>query len=147
MAHLSSLFFFFFFKLSIFIVEMMTKFNQELYAWIKAKKNEPFSSIGQRRVRVVEKEKEKEVIEKGSSTPVPEEGWAASPSVSIEEITPHAKKHKTGDKGKEKVGASVWADARANLAQTNEVVTLEEMKEISGVPSHEMVSRHVHKLV
>ena len=38
------------------------------------KKNEPLSSIGQRRVRVVEKE----VAEKGSSIPVPEEGQAAS---------------------------------------------------------------------
>ena len=143
----SSFFPFFFFFNSIFFVEMMTKFNQKLYAWIKAKKNEPFSSIGQRRVRVVEKEKEKEVTEKCSSTPVPKEGWAASPIVSIKEITPHAKKHKTGDKGKEKVGASIQADAGATLARVNEVVMLEEMKEISSVPSHEMVSRHVHKLV
>lgn len=33
------------------------------------------------------------------------------------------------------------------LARANEVVMLEEMKEISGVPSHKMVSCHVHKLV
>ena len=57
-----------------FFVKMMTKFNQELYDCIKVKKNEPLSSIGQRRVRVVEKE----VAEKGSSTPVPEEGQTAS---------------------------------------------------------------------
>ena len=31
--------------------------------------------------------------------------------------------------------------------RAHEVVTLEEMKEISEVPSHEMVSHHVHKLV
>jgi len=48
---------------------MTTKFNQELYAKIKAKKNEPLSSISMRRLRVVEKEKEKEVVEKGLSTP------------------------------------------------------------------------------
>ena len=52
-----------------------------------------------------------------------------------------------GDKGKEKVGASVLADVGTALAQANEVVTPEEMKEIWGMPSHEMVSRHVHKLV
>ena len=71
------------------------------------KKNKPLSSIGQQRLRVVEKEKEKEVIEKGSSTPALDEGRAASSGVSLKEITPHAKKHKTRDKGKEKVGASV----------------------------------------
>ena len=86
---------------------MTTKFNLELYAYIKVKKNETLSSIGQQRVRVVEKEKEKEVAEKGSSTPIPEEGWVDSPTVSVEEITPRSKKRRTGDKGKEKVGASI----------------------------------------
>lgn len=82
---------------------MTTKFNQGLYARIKAKKNEPLSSIGQRRVRVIEKE----VVEKGSSTPAPEEGQTTSPAVSIEEVTPRLKKCRTRDKRKEKVGAKV----------------------------------------
>ena len=60
-----------------------------------------------RRVRVVEKEKEKEVIEKGSSTPIPEEGQVASLADSVEEIIPRLKKRRTGDKEKEKVRASV----------------------------------------
>ena len=115
---------------------MMTKFDQELYARIKAKKNEPFSSISQWRVRVVEKEKE--VTEKGLSTPVSEEGQAASPSASIKEITLRSKKCWIGDKEKEKDGANVSADSGTTLVQANEVVTPEEMKEISGVPSHEM---------
>ena len=55
-------------------VEMTTKFNQEFYAQIKAKKNESLSSIGQCRLRVVEKEKEKEVIEKGFIHPYLERG-------------------------------------------------------------------------
>ena len=37
---------------------MTTKFNQEMYARMKAKKNEPLSNIGQRRLKVVEKDKE-----------------------------------------------------------------------------------------
>lgn len=115
--------------------EMTTKFDQELYAKIKAKKNEPFSSIGTRRLRVVEKEKEKEVTEKISSTPTLDEGRATSPSVSIEEVIPHTKKHKTRDKGKEKVEASIWADAGLAMARANEVVMPEELKEISGMPS------------
>ena len=84
--------------------EMTTKFNQELYAKIKTKKNKPLSSISMRRLRVMEKKKEKEVTEKGLSTPTMDEGRAASPSVSIEEVIPRTKKRKTGDKGKEKVG-------------------------------------------
>ena len=49
---------------------MTTKFN-EFYARIKVKKSEPLSSIGQWRLRVVEKENEKEVTEKGLSTLAP----------------------------------------------------------------------------
>ena len=57
------------------------------------------------------------------------------------------KKQKTGNKGKEKMGSSVWADAETTMDYANELLTLGEMKEISSVPSHEMVSRHVHKLM
>lgn len=87
------------------------------------------------------------MVKKGSSTPVLEEGRAASPVVFIEEINPRLKKYWMGDKRKEKVGAIVWADTGTTLAWANEVVTPEELKEISNMPSHEMVSRHVHKLV
>ena len=52
-----------------------------------------------------------------------------------------------GDKGKEKMGANGWVDAGTALAWANEVVMPEEIKEISGVPFLEMVSRHVQKLV
>ena len=96
---------------------------------------------------MVEKEKEKEGVEKGSSIPTLDEGHAPSPGISIEEIIPCGKKRKIGDKGKEKVGASIWADAGVVVARVNEVVMPEDLKEISAVPSHEMVNRHVHKLV
>ena len=59
---------------------MTTKFNQEFYDWIKAKKNEPLSSISQRRLRIVEKKKEKEVTKKGSSASALDEGLVASPA-------------------------------------------------------------------
>ena len=35
--------------------EMMNKFNQEMYAKIKAKNNDPLSSLGKKMVRVIEK--------------------------------------------------------------------------------------------
>ena len=71
---------------------------------MKAKKNEPLSSIGQRRLRVVKKEKDKEAAKKGSSTPALDEGRAAFLGISIEKVTLLAKKRKTGGKEKEKVG-------------------------------------------
>ena len=57
------------------------------------------------------------------------------------------KKQKVGSKGKEKIGSSVWSDAEAAMDHANELLTHGEMKEISSIPSHEMVSCHVHKLV
>ena len=49
---------------------MTSKFNKEMYKKIKEKKNEPLSSIGQKKLRFTDKEKEKEMVERGSSTPV-----------------------------------------------------------------------------
>ena len=76
----------------------MSKFNKEMYRKIKEKKNEPLSSIGQRKLRFMDKEKEKErkkeIVERGSSTPVLEleEGQAASPGVSVKEVARPLKK-------------------------------------------------------
>ena len=96
---------------------MTSKFNKDMYAKIKAKKNEPLSSIGQKTLRIIEKEKEKEkeAAERGSSTPTLDEARTASPAISIEEV-PAPKRRKTGYKGKEKMGSSVWTDAKAAMA-------------------------------
>ena len=132
---------------------MTSKFNKEMYKKVREKKNEPLFSIGQRKLRFTDKEKEKErekeIIERGSSTPILEleEGQAASPGVSIEEVARPLKKQKVGSKGKEEVGSSIWFDAEAAMDRANELLTPGEMKEISSIPSHQMVSRHVHKLV
>ena len=153
MAPLFSFFFLFFEFLVFFGAKMTSKFNKEMYKKIREKKNEPLSSIGQRKLRFTDKEKEKErekeIVEKGSSTLVLEleEGQAASPSVSIEEVVRPLKKQKVESNGKEKVGSSVWSDAEAAMDRANELLTPGEMKEISSIPSHEMVSCHVHKLV
>ena len=130
---------------------MMSKFNKEMYKKIREKKNVPLSSIGQRKLRFTdkEKEKEKEIVERGSSTPILEleDGQEASPGVSVEEVARPLKKQKVGSKGNEKVGSSVWTDVEASVDRAHELFTFGEMKEISSIPSHEMVSRHVHKLV
>ena len=75
---------------------MTSKFNKEMYKKIKEKKNEPLSNIGQRKLRFTdrEKEREKEMVERGSSTPALdlEEGQAALPGVSVEEVARPLKK-------------------------------------------------------
>ena len=66
---------------------MMTKFNQELYAKMKAKKNNPLSSLGKKVVLIVDK--------RTSITPttsIPEAMKTAFPTTSLEEITPHPKR-------------------------------------------------------
>uniref|UniRef100_A0A7N2M5S4 Uncharacterized protein n=1 Tax=Quercus lobata TaxID=97700 RepID=A0A7N2M5S4_QUELO len=99
--------------------KMTTKFNKEMYAKIKMKKNEPLFAIGQRKLKITDKEKEKEMVERVSSTLAPD----------LDE----------GDKGKEKVGFSVWEDAGVAMDRASELLTPGEMKEISSIPSHEMV--------
>ena len=93
------------------------------------------------------KRKRKRWQKKGSSTPASNKGRVASLALFVEEITACHKKRKMSEKGKKKVGASIWADVETALAPANEIVTSEELKEISGVPSHDMVNRHVHKLI
>ena len=86
------------------------------------------------------------MAERGSSTPTLDKRRTTSPVVSLEEV-PTLKKRKTGYKGKEKMGSTIWADVDVAMTRANELLTPEEIKEISLVPSHEMVSQHVHKLV
>ena len=79
---------------------MMTKFNQEMYARMKAKKNKPLSSLGKKVVWVVEN--------RTSITPVPsvlEVTRTASPTTFLEELTPRPKRQRTLAKEKEKVGS------------------------------------------
>ena len=57
------------------------------------------------------------------------------------------KSERRGDKGKEKVGSSVWANTGVAMARAKEPLTPDKVKEISNMPSHEMASQHVHKLV
>lgn len=94
---------------------MTTKFNQGMYAKIKAKKNEPLSQLGMRVVCVVEKG--------NPVTPIASVIRAIrtlSPATSVEEITHRLKKQLVADKGKEKAGSclsSVWDNASLALTR------------------------------
>ena len=86
-------FIFFIFYKCFSLVEMMTKFNKDLYAKMRTKKDEPLSSLGKRTVYVTGK---------GPSTTLPasvtpivfgtEMARTASPTTSVEEIPTLASK-------------------------------------------------------
>lgn len=121
-----------------------TRFSQDKYASVKAKKNEPLSSIGQKKPRVVV---EKGIVEVASFVLIIRKPKAASSIVSLEELTSCPKTHLKDDKGKDKVGACVWEDAATALGRAHNIITTDELKDLSQVPSHELVNCHIHKLV
>lgn len=94
------------------------------------------------------------VVEKGISvtppTSVTEPLRTASPTTSLEEITPIWKKPRLDKKGKDKADSSlstIFDDVGLELARAQEYFSAEELRVFSGVPSHEVVGRHIHKLV
>ncbi|KAK9998066.1 hypothetical protein SO802_017669 [Lithocarpus litseifolius] len=50
-------------------------------------------------------------------------------------------------KGKRKVGKSVWDDPTTTLGRAHNVITDDKLKGLTSIPSQELVSRHIHKLV
>ena len=75
---------------------MTTKFNQSMYALMRAKKNEPLSSLGAKTVPMIEKGGP--VTRAASSTSGTETMRTASLDISIEEINPRSKRQWTRDK-------------------------------------------------
>ena len=134
------------------LAEMTTKFNKDMYAKMRSKKDEPLSNLGKKVVRVTGQ----------GSTPTPlstlppvalETTRTSSPTASIEEIvTPGSKRQRVADKGKEKKKADVpsstiWDDERLALDRAHEVVTPADLKALSDMSLNDVASRHVHKLV
>ena len=116
-----------------------------MYAKMRGKKNEPFSNIEKRTVQVVEK---------GAfvtpSIPVTEPSRTASPTTSIEEITPIWKWPRVDDKGKDKANShssTIFDNVGLALAKIQESFSTEELRVFTGVPFHEIVGHHIHKLV
>ena len=105
-------FFFLIFKYSLF-AGMTTKFNQGMYARMRAKKNEPLSNLGTKGMQVMEKGIP--VTTTTPSIPAVESARTASLATSIKKIpSQRSKRQRTRDKQKEKVdsqSSSVWDDA------------------------------------
>ena len=71
--------------------EITTKFNNKMYAKMRAKKNEPLSNLGKKVMRVVEKGTPVTL-----ATSVLKVTRIASPITSVKEITPRTKKTALG---------------------------------------------------
>ena len=77
------------------------------------------------------------VISSPVHTPLP-----FSPTMSIEEFLSPPRTWK----GKEKKGESVWTDPVTAFGWMQNVISEDKFKALSLVPSHVLVSRHIHKL-
>ena len=124
----------------------MMKFNQDMYANMRSKKNESLSNLGKRTVYITEKGPP--VTSSALISPaIPgiETMRMASPATSIEVIpTPISKRPRLTDK--EKVDSrpfSVWDDTGLAVERAYEVVTANYLKIFLGVPSNEIVAHYV----
>ena len=131
---------------------MTTKFNKDMYAKMRPKKDELLSNIGKKTVHVIGKGP--------SSTPfvsitpivsITETTRTASPAMLVEEIpTPGSKRPRVTSKEKEKVdsrSSTIWDDERLAVDRAHEVVTAVDLRTLSDMPLNEDASRHVHRLV
>ena len=131
---------------------MTTKFNKDMYAKMRSKKDKPLSSIGKKGVRVMGKGPS--VTPVASATPIVsgvETTRTVSPTTSVEEIlTPCSKRPRLMIKEKEKVDSrlsTVWDDKGLAMERAHRVVTAEDLKAFCGVPFNVVVNQQVHKLV
>ena len=130
------------------LVEMMTNFNKDVYVRIRNKKDEPLSALGTKSIRITDRGAQILAALPSSSTSIPTR--VASPTPSVEELTPHNKRLRVGEKQKEKVDfkpSSIWDDAGVLVVRAQDTFSANEMKVFSGVPADDVTRRHLHKLV
>lgn len=135
-----SFLFFNFLLLLLFLVEMAIQYSKEKYAHIRGMKHEPLSQL------TLDPKRQKLHDEKGKATvssPIQIIPSSPTPTIEMTASTPPI----THSKGKGKVGKSVWDDPATALGRAHNVITDDELKGLSSVPSHELVSHHIHKLV
>ena len=102
--------FFFFFDKCFLLVEMTTKFNKDMYARMRGKKDEPLSALGTKSVRITDRGVP--ILAALPSSPTSAPARSASPTPSVEEVPPRNKRLRVGEKQKEKVNSRpscVWA--------------------------------------
>nr|POE55394.1 hypothetical protein CFP56_58049 [Quercus suber] len=119
---------------------MAIGYSKDKYARIKNLKNEPLANL------ISDLKKRKLSDEKADTSVLPPVQTApSSPTSSLEVIA--ATLPLTRARGKTKVEMSVWDDPAIALGRAHNVITNDELKGLSSIPSHELVSQHIHKLV
>ena len=83
------------------LAKMTTKFNKDMYARMRNKKDEPLFAIGTKSVPITDRGAP--ILAVLPSAPTLVTAGMASPTLSIEELTPCNKRLRVGDKQKEKV--------------------------------------------
>jgi len=119
---------------------------------MRSKKNESVSNLEERTVHVIGKGPLVTlVVPVSPAIPSTETMRMASPATLVEEITtPILKRPCLTNKGKEKADShppNVWDDARLAVERAHKVVTTKDLKVFLGMPSNEVVARHVCKIV
>ena len=132
----------------------MTRFNKDMYAKMRSKKDEPLANIGKKGVRVTGKGPS--ILPATDATPIfsgVKNVRTATPATSVEEIpTPSSNRQRLSgkEKKKEKVGScppTVWDDEGMAVEQAHEVVNVEDLKVFFEVPLNVVASQHVHRIV
>ena len=120
--------------------EMTTRYSKDKYARVKNLKGEPLSHItpGSKRCKLDEGKDE-------TLAPLSLFDTPSSPTPSLEMMT--FSPPTTRSKGKAKVAKSVWDGLATALGRAHNVITNDELKGLLSIPSHELVSLHIHKLV
>ena len=126
---------------------MMTKFNKDMYARMRGKKDEPLFALRTKSVRITDRGAPILALP-SSPTSAPAKGASSTPSV--EEVPPRNKRLRAGEKQKEKVDSRpscVWDDAGVSVARAQETFSVDKLKVFSGVPADDVARRHLHKLM
>ena len=132
----------------LLLAEMTTKFNKDMYAQMRSKKEEPLSALGTKSVRITDRGIPILAVLLSSPTSAPTRVVSLTPSV--EELLPRNKRLKVGEKQKEKVDfrpSNVWDDAGVSVARAQDTFSADKLKVFSGVPTEDIARRHLHKLV
>ena len=131
---------------------MTTKFNKDMYAKMRSKKDEPLSSIGKKGVHVTGKGPSVTLVTSAIPiVPAVETVRTASPATSVKEIlTPSSKRLCISGREKEKAdshSSTVWNDGGMAMDRAHGVMTTEDLTALTGVPFNVVTNQQVHKLV
>ena len=131
---------------------MAAKFNKDMYAKMRSKKDKALSSIGKKGVRVTGKGPS--VTPVTSATPIVsgvETVRTTSLATLVEEIpTPSSKRLHTSGREKEKAdshSSTVWSNRGLAVDRAHGIVTTKDLKVLTSVPFNVVANQQVHKLV